>query len=149
VKQSNCDYPGHDTIGFLIGLISRAYHKTSEDALTDLGLHAGQERFLGCLWNEEGLTQSEIAQRMAVQPPTINKMLTRMEAAGMVERQQDSEDSRLSRVYLTERSHSMKDEVCGVFEEIEGQLTANMSLEERILLKRLLMQVLENLRNME
>ncbi len=83
---------------------------------------------------------------MCVQPPTVNKMLARLEAAGLVERRLDPEDNRFSGVYLTEKSRHLKQEVEQAFSNLEERVVANLSVEERILLKRLLMQVYQNLK---
>ena len=140
------EYPMSLTISFLLGYICKANHNAAENAFASIGLHAGQEQFLSSLWEEDGLTQVELAKKMCVQPPTVNKMLTRLESAGLVERRLDPEDNRFSGVYLTEKSRRLKQEVELAFSKLEERVVANLSLEERILLKRLLMQVYENLK---
>jgi DNA-binding MarR family transcriptional regulator len=139
------DNPAALTVSFLLGYICKANHNAAEKALADVGLHAGQERFLSSLLEEEGLTQVELAQKMCVQPPTVNKMLARLESAGLVKRQLDPEDNRFSRVYLTDKSRALQEQVRQAFSNLEEHVVANLSIEERVLLKRLLMQVYENL----
>jgi MarR family transcriptional regulator, organic hydroperoxide resistance regulator len=134
------------TISFLLGYTCKALHNAAENALASVGLYAGQEQCLSTLWEEEGLTQVELAQRMCVRPPKVNKMLTRLEAAGLVERRLDPEDNRFSRVYLTKKSRNVKQEVEQAFSKLEERVVANLSPEEQILLKRLLIQVHENLK---
>ncbi len=138
--------PMPPTISFLLGYICKANHNAAQNALASIGLHAGQEQLLSRLWEEEGLTQVELAKKMCVQPPTVNKMLVRLESAGLVERRLDPADNRFSGVYLTEKSHRLKREVEQAFSNLEQRVVANLSLEEQILLKRLLMQVYENLK---
>ena len=115
------------------------------EALTEIGLYAGQEMFLWQLWQQDGLMQSQLVERMCVQPPTVSKMLDRMEKAGLVERRPDSEDSRISRVYLTEQGHRSQRAVRDIWTDIEQCITGGLSVEERIVLRRLLLQVHENL----
>lgn len=138
--------PLDPTISFLLGYICKANHNAAQNVLADIGLHAGQEQFLLNLWREDGLTQVELAQKMCVQPPTVNKMLTRLETAGLVERRLDARDNRFSQVYLTEKGRDLKQEAERAFARLEERVVANLSLEERVLLKRLLMQVHENLK---
>lgn len=135
------------TISFLLGYICKANHNAAEFALADVGLHAGQEQLLSCLWEEDGQTQVELAQKMRVQPPTVNKMLSRLESTGLVERRLDPADNRFTRVYLTDVGQHLKQEVEQAFTKLEERVVANLSLEEQILLKRLLMQVHENLKD--
>lgn len=138
-------YPTSLTISFLLGMICKANRDAAEQELSSVGLRAGQDRLLRRLWDGDGLTQVELAQQMSVQPPTVNKMLGRLEAAGLVERRVDPEDNRFSRVYLTERGRHVQRDVEAAFSRMEDRVVANLSVEERVLLRRLLLQVYENL----
>jgi DNA-binding MarR family transcriptional regulator len=137
--------PMPQTISYLIAQISKAHRGCAGDALAGVGLYPGQEMFLLQLWDHNGMTLSQLAEKMCVQPSTITKMLARMEKAGLVERRMDAEDSRVSRVYLTEQSQYLQNAVEQAWDNLEERTIANFSTEERILLRRLLMQVYENL----
>ncbi|MDX1990776.1 MAG: MarR family winged helix-turn-helix transcriptional regulator [bacterium] len=133
------------TIGYLIVQICKAHRGCAEDSLNAVGLHAGQEMFLMHLCQQDGQTQSQLAERMGVQPPTVNKMLSRMESNGLVTRGTDSEDSRVSRVYLTEKSRALESDIQQAWADLEARTTANLTVDERVLLRRLLLQVVANL----
>jgi DNA-binding MarR family transcriptional regulator len=137
--------PEHESINFLLGGIGRMRRAQMNEALAANGIYAGQEMFLWHLWREDGLTQSQLVERLCVQPPTVSKMLDRMERAGLVERRPDPDDSRVTRVYLTEQGRRSQDAVSEVWKTIEQRLTMGLSVEERLLLRRLLLQVHENL----
>jgi MarR family transcriptional regulator, organic hydroperoxide resistance regulator len=137
--------PEHESVNFLLGVIGRLQRTQMNEALTAVGVYAGQEMFLWHLWREDGLTQSQLVERLCVQPPTVSKMLERMERTGLVTRRPDPDDSRASRVYLTEPGRKSQHAVGEVWKAIEQRLTAGMSLEERLLLRRLLLQVYANL----
>ena len=137
--------PEYESINFLLSMICRAQRGKMSEALTEIGLYAGQEMFLWHLWREDGLTQSQMVERMCVQPPTVSKMLDRLEKVGLVERRPDSEDSRISRVYLTEQGHRSQRPVRDVWTDLEQRIAAGLNVEERIVLRRLLLQVHENL----
>jgi MarR family transcriptional regulator, organic hydroperoxide resistance regulator len=137
--------PEYESINFLLNMICRAQRGKMSEALTEIGLYAGQEMFLWHLWRQDGLTQSQMVERMCVQPPTVSKMLDRLERTGLVERRPDSEDSRISRVYLTEQGHRSQRAVRDVWTDLEQRIAAGLNVEERIVLRRLLLQVHENL----
>ena len=137
--------PEYESINFLLNMICRAQRGKMSEALTEIGLYAGQEMFLWQLWRQDGLTQSQMVERMCVQPPTVSKMLDRLEKVGLVERRPDSEDSHISRVYLTEQGHRSQRAVRDIWTNIEQRITEGLSVEERIVLRRLLLQVHENL----
>jgi len=86
-----------------------------------------------------------MVERMCVQPPTLSKMLDRMEKAGLVMRTPDAEDSRISRVYLTEQGRQIEHTVRDVWHDLEQRIVESLGVEERVLLRRLLLQVHENL----
>jgi MarR family transcriptional regulator, organic hydroperoxide resistance regulator len=139
------DKPEYESINLLLRMICQAQRSQMSDALAEIGVYAGQEMFLWHLWQEEGLTQSQLVERMCVQPPTISKMLDRLEKAGLVERRPDAENSRLSLVYLTEQGNARQRSVRTIWMNMERRLTQGLSVEERIVLRRLLLQVHENL----
>lgn len=133
------------TIGYLLVGVCRAHRNRAAEALGRIGLHVGQEWVLLHLREREGVTQSELAEVCAVEGPTMSKALRRMETAGLVARREDATDARVSRVYLTEQGRTLCGAVDDVWSELERQTTASLSLEERVLLRRLLLQLERNL----
>jgi DNA-binding MarR family transcriptional regulator len=132
-------------LGFQLLQVHKAHRSRAEAALNKLGLYTGQELLLLRLWGKEGIPQSQLAASMGVEPPTATKMLRRMERAGLIERQTDPEDARISRVYLTERGRALEQPVLEVWKQLEAQTVAGLSDTEQALLRRLLMQVSANL----
>ena len=125
--------------------VAKAQRALVSNALTDLDLHIGQERLLMELWNEDGLTQTELAIRLCIEPPTLTKMLSRLEKTELLEKRRDESDARISRIYLTEKGHSFEKPVTELWSNIEATILDRFSVEERLLFRRLLMQIYENL----
>jgi DNA-binding MarR family transcriptional regulator len=113
--------------------------------MSDAGLYLGQEMVLQHLWQEDRLTQSELADRIGVQIQTIHKMIRRMEKAGLVTRQADEQDGRVSRIHLTAKGQGLQTEVEGAWDQLEQQTLADFTLEERYILRRLLLKLEQNL----
>lgn len=134
-----------DSIGALLVQICKAHRNKAQELLSRIDLYPGQEFLLLNLWPEDGLTHSEIAESLCVQPATVTKMLDRLVRTGLVRRQQDFNDQRVSRVYLTERGRKLLQPIEQLWDELEQISFANLTLEERLLLRRLLLQVYENL----
>jgi DNA-binding MarR family transcriptional regulator len=134
-----------ETLGFLLAQICRAHRGKAQEKLFQIGLHTGQEMFLLRLWRKDGQTQTELADEICVQPATITRMIDRLAKEGFVERRDDAEDRRVSRVYLTEAGRALKQPVEDVWHELEQESFANLTLDEQVLLRRLLLQVFENL----
>lgn len=139
------NYNYEDAINYRIQRIFRTYRRHVEDRLTALGLYPGQEHMLMQLWNEEGVTQSALVERLCVEPSTVTKSLQRLEKVGFVERRQDSEDSRVSRVYLTDAGRELQVPVRQIWCDLEKVMVDGLSDVELALLRRILGQIEDNL----
>ncbi|BAZ65510.1 MAG: MarR family transcriptional regulator [Pelatocladus maniniholoensis HA4357-MV3] len=137
--------PMQETIGYQMVLVSKAHRNLVSTALAELGLYLGQEILLMHLWEKDGLTQSELTERLKIEPPTLTKMLNRMEKCGLLQRCRCSEDARSYRVYLTEAGQALQQPVHQLWHEVEKRILTNLTFEERLLFRRLLMQVRSNL----
>jgi MarR family transcriptional regulator, organic hydroperoxide resistance regulator len=80
-----------------------------------------------------------------VEPPTVTRMLRRLEKCGLVERRQDPRDARSLRIYLTEEGRSLEEAVARCWEKVEEKTFAGMSVGERRTFQRLLTKVRANL----
>jgi DNA-binding MarR family transcriptional regulator len=129
----------------LLGQVCKLHHARAHALLEALGLYRGQPRLLHALYEREGITHGELAERLRVTPATITKMIQRMEKAGFVERRPDPTDQRVSRVYLTEAGHAIHEAVDDALGTLEDESLAGLSEEERLELYRLLMRVRDNL----
>src|SRR5436309_2853535 len=97
--------------GLLIARVALIHRLRISEYLSEHNLYVGQEMLLKCLWNQDGLSQKEIADLMGIQAATVTRMVIRMERAGFVERKTDLEDQRVSLVYLTDLGRSLQSAV--------------------------------------
>jgi DNA-binding MarR family transcriptional regulator len=134
-------------VGYLLVQVMKLHRKLAETGLNDFGLHVGQELVLLWLYQQDGMAQSELADVLGVEAATVTKVLQRMEAAGLIERRQDSGDARVSRVYLMPKSRQLIEPLRGLWAEVEQKTIKGLSEPEVMLLRRLLLQILENLSN--
>ena len=132
-------------VGALVVGVCRAHRNRAAEALARIGLYVGQEWILLHLREQDGLTHSELAETCSVEGPTMSKAVQRMEKAGLLARRMDDTDARLSRVYLTDEGRARCAAVDETWAELEQRTLANLSIEERVLLRRLLLQVRSNL----
>lgn len=137
--------PEPESLDFLLAQICRLHHARAHTLLEALGLYRGQPPMLHALWEKEGLTHGELAARLHIQPSTVTKMIQRMERAGFVECRPDPDDQRVSRVYLTAAGRAIQAEVKQVWRTMEDETFAAFTPEERMLLRRFLLHMRENL----
>jgi MarR family transcriptional regulator, organic hydroperoxide resistance regulator len=135
-----------ETIDFLLAQVCHLHHARAQQLFEGLGLYRGQPPLLRQLWEQEGLSQNELAERMRNTPATVTRMLQRMEKAGFILRRTDEADQRVMRVYLTEAGRAVQAQVERQLAIIEAETFAGFSEEERALLRRCLLQIRGNLR---
>lgn len=137
----------HDTesIDRLFGKVCRLRNSRADAILDEIGLYRGHPPVLHHLLKQDGLTQGELGQLLQVSPATITKMIKRMEKAGFVKRKQDDVDQRVSRVFLTDTGRAVKAEMIARMRAIEAEAFAGFSPEERVIMRRLLLQMRDNL----
>lgn len=134
-----------ETIGFALSQACKA-HRTAVDAvLRAHHLHVGQEMILMRLWEQEGQTQTQLADQLCVEPPTVTRMIQRMETEGLLERRADLEDARIQRVFLTAAGRALREQVEACWAQVEAATVVGFTTEERMLLRRLLLQLRDNL----
>ncbi|MFP3896364.1 MAG: MarR family winged helix-turn-helix transcriptional regulator [Anaerolineales bacterium] len=141
-QSSGADF---ESMGYLLGRVCRLHHSRARELLEGLGLYRGQPPLLHALHEQEGLTHSDLAERLHVTPATITKMIRRMERAGFVQREHDVEDQRVSRVYLTEAGRAIQTEMMEVLRELDKETFHGLTETERALLRRFLLKIRDNL----
>lgn len=91
------------------------------------------------------MSQKELAARLNVTPPSITASIQKMERDGYLTRHPDPKDQRVMRLSLTEKGKSCIQGVRTVARQMEELMFCNMTGEEVALLKRLLLQISDNL----
>ena len=134
-----------ESLGRLLGRVCRLQRGVMHAMWDELGLYRGQPFLLAVLWENEGVTHSELAHRMHVSPATVTNMIKRMEKAGFVERRQDDHDQRVSHVFLTDAGRAIREHVDGQWQEIEQRVFGSFSEDEQAALRALLGRVQEEL----
>jgi DNA-binding MarR family transcriptional regulator len=129
----------------LLAQICQAYRTLSDAFMEQIGMHRAQAMVLCRLFLHDGLTQSEIADQLSIQGASVTQVLQRMEEAGFVLRYRDPEDNRLVRVYLTDMGRQKERSITEQFMKLQEAVFADMSDLERVLFRRMLRQVFQNM----
>lgn len=129
----------------LLAQVCQAYRGLSDAFMNQIAMHRAQATLLCRLYVQEGMTQSEIGEQLAIQGATVTNIVQRMEEAGLVVRQRDAEDNRLVRVYLTDLGRDHERAITEQFARLEEAIFAGISHEERAFLRRILNQLQANM----
>jgi len=127
-------------------LITRAY----QDDLDALGITYPQYLVLMILWEKDGVSINEIADKLILNTNTITPLLKRMEAMGLLNREQSKSDQRKVIVSLTDKGDEMQNKAAEIpnrmMQKLEIEPNENQ-LEELLILKNQLNTLIELLKN--
>ena len=93
---------------FVLYSASLAMTKLYKPLLDGLGLTYPQYLALLVLWERDGVTVSELGQRLRLDSGTLTPLLKRMESAGLVSRLRDAADERRVLIRLTSDGRRLK-----------------------------------------
>jgi DNA-binding MarR family transcriptional regulator len=134
-----------ENTSFVLAKVCKANRGHVGTLLAEHGLQVGQEMVLVELWQDDGLRGGELAVRLGVEPPTVTKMLRRLEGCGLVERRPDPTDARSFRVHLTEKGRALEGPVSRCWAQAEERALARLGAGERRTFRKLLIRVRSNL----
>ncbi|OLP60240.1 MarR family transcriptional regulator [Xaviernesmea oryzae] len=137
----------NDTIGMLLTDVSRllrgAFDRTISAA--GLGLTPGEARALIQVAASGGIKQTEIAQRMGIEPMTLSTYLDRLEGLGLVARVADPNDRRAKHVVLTDQADGVMLAIQADVTRMMESVTAGLGEEARAMLRQSLLTLRDNL----
>lgn len=98
------------------------------------------------LMRENGLRQSELAERLEVATVTTSKLIDRLEARGYVERRADPNDRRSNRVFATDQAKAIVKILTKTISDVDGIANEGIDMAELEATRKVLRQMRRNLR---
>ena len=126
------------TVTYRLARVTTAYRNALERHLAGVGLHGGQVFVLIELWRKDGVRQVDIASRLNLSAPTINKILKGLSEINLITTSRERDDARSSRVFLTEKGRKIRAEVAEAWLELESEYLSGLTDTERLILPDLL-----------
>lgn len=139
----NCHH--NDSLYGLFFQIEKLHYQRMHRLLEKINIYPGQPPLLIALTRKDGQSQKDLAEILHIKPATLTVMIGRMEKSGLVERRQDTEDQRVSRVYITDKGRKVCKQVTEIVNNMVKDCFNNFTEEEEALLRRLFMQIRDNL----
>ena len=90
--------------------VSQAFNRVYKPGLDRIGLTYPQYLVLLVLWEQDGQTVNQVGKQLHLDSGTLTPMLKRLEAAGIVRRQRDTQDERQVRISLTAKGSGHKEQ---------------------------------------
>ena len=126
------------TVSYLLAKVTTAFRNSLERHMGAIGLHGGQVFVLLELWKQDELRQVDIADRLNLSAPTVNKMLKGLIEINLVTRERLDDDARSTRIYLTKKGRTMRHDVEAQWLELEESCLSGLTETERLVLADLL-----------
>ena len=113
-----------DTIGVLIGQVSRLLRRAFDERARRIGVTRPRWQLLVVVSRHPGINQGGVAEMLEVEPITVGRMVDRMQEAKLIERRADPSDRRTWRLHLTEKGQAQVKQLRPL-----GEDTLELSLE--------------------
>jgi DNA-binding MarR family transcriptional regulator len=149
-KRSNSARLDHYTstrgsVGFVVREVWRLFARCLQPRIAREGVSIGMWFVLRMLWDEDGMTQRELGERVGINGPTMVTALNSMERAGLVKRVHNQVDRRKINVFLTKRGCDLKSKLWPMAAEVLALGLSGLSRGEVQSLNKMLAQVRTNL----
>ncbi|MCE7029198.1 MarR family winged helix-turn-helix transcriptional regulator [Jiella avicenniae] len=108
-------------------------------------IYPGQDNVLIAIGKSDGITLRDLAEKLAVRPPTVTKTINRLVAQGLVEKRSSETDLRQSRAFLTDEGAALVEKVQKAQKSLERRALSGFTDRERKAFRRYLIRVRHNL----
>lgn len=133
--------------GFLANHMARLFAQGLQARIKPLGLTTGTFPALLELWEEDGLTQKALVERLDIEQATMANTLRRMERDGLVQRRPHPTDGRSQQVWLTRKARSLRDNALGAATAQNEFALAGLAPDERELFIRFMTRTIDRMRS--
>lgn len=136
-------------IGFLVSDIARLIGVEYNRIMKPMGLTTPQFRMIMQLQRQDGVTQSSLANILAVGKVSTSGLIDRLEQSGWIERRADPNDRRSNLIYLTDKGHNIESRMLDTGKALTKQTLKSLDAKQRSTLIDLLVTVKANLLEVE
>jgi|GEM_PF-1200658 len=108
-----------------------------------------QVGILTILWDEDGLSQHDIARRSIKDAPSTARLISRLIDHGFVKCVTDREDRRCNNVFLTEKGRKLEKPAKSIMPEYNSMIYGGISNNRKEELLEILQRMYNNIENIE
>ncbi|MCY9804509.1 MarR family transcriptional regulator [Vibrio scophthalmi] len=125
------NFDRQSSFGWMINVVAGKAEKMFDAELKKHGLSVALWPTMMCLWEEEGVTQRDIAAKSKVENSTTTRTLDKLENLGLVERRADPHSRRSYRIYLTEQGRSLKEQLLPIPVAVNQTMLSSLNNKEQ------------------
>lgn len=128
----------NSSVGYELKRVQHFLRLEMDAVLKGLGVTTPQYAALSVLAEEPGLSNAALARRSFVTPQTMNQILVRLEAAGLLGRWPHPEHGRVLQAFLTEDGERLREDCATRVDTVVGRMLGGFSEGERLRLLEML-----------
>jgi MarR family transcriptional regulator, organic hydroperoxide resistance regulator len=121
-------------IGYWINKVERTMKNIHDKRFQEYGITVSQASLLHQLWHEDGLTQTQIQEKLSMRGASVSGLVDGLLKKGLIIRKQDEEDARYKRLYLTEQGREIEGKTIGLMMELDEEIMDGFDQEENAML---------------
>lgn len=133
---------------YLAGQLAKGFARSLQKRATTLGFSPGQFPVLVELWQEDGLTQKQLLDRLDLEQATLANTLARMERDELIVRSPHPTDRRAQIIALTEKGRGLESHALDAAAEAENAMLDGFRSFERQLLLEYMRMAITNARKL-
>jgi MarR family transcriptional regulator for hemolysin len=117
VSKAMASYSPNREFAFTLNDVARLLRTYADQKAAQFGMTRAQWAVLVRVERAEGLSQSELAEGLDLQPITLTRLLDKLCESGLIERRADPADRRVRRLFLTPTARPLLDQLAALGEE--------------------------------
>jgi len=134
-----------NNLGYKVKLVSQLMYRDFLGRLEPYGLTPFHYLVLCCLWEEDGLSTTGIADKLKQLGATLTGVVDRMEDRSLVYRERDPGDRRIIRIWLTDEGRQLMYILPAIGAQTIDEATFGIPKAQQEAFVRLLDQIIANL----
>lgn len=132
-------------VAFITNKASKKMADAFNERLMAKGISRVQWTALYYLGKEKYINQRQLAEKMGIKDSTVVRLVDRMEKDGLVAREKELSDRRVTNIVLTEKGKILREKLLPEGEKMSRIFSQNISDEEMEIFKKVLKQMVENI----
>lgn len=138
-------YDFDQSVGYWVTMATQSIRRVLSQRLMEQEVTLRQWEVLVWLARDPELSQSQLAECMGIEPPTLAGVVNRMERDGWIEKTNCEDDRRRCKLHPTAKAEAIWNRSVTLAHEVRAQAVAGISLEDLETLRRVCDTIRSNL----
>ena len=136
-------------IGYWINKVERTMKNIHDKRFQEYGITVSQASLLHQLWHEDGLTQTQIQEKLSMRGASVSGLVDALLKKDLIIRKHDEDDARYKRLYLTEKGRETEGKTIGLMMELDEEIMEGFDQEENAMLICWMRKLYSNLEKLD